>query len=121
MIKTISFVTNLEGIEKFEEYFCNEVCPRILKTPGIIGIKVTSLLQMSVKVSQYVKDVQLMIETYYESMEALNETISSTEGQKLFELVSNIPTGEVSIFVGKEKMFTPSNETGELSPGNGNL
>ena len=108
MVKTISFVTNLEDIEDFEKHFCENVCPLILQTYGVVGVRVTSLFQMSLKIAQPVKGVQLMVEVYYESMEALNRTINSNEGQQLFELVTHFKTGQISIFVGKEKNFYPS-------------
>lgn len=106
MVKVINIFRKIENLDSFEEHFFSDLLPAILNSPGILGIKVTSIKPMSQELSQDVEGIQLIIENYYESQEAIDKTVHSEIGQQLMEYASKLP-GELSVFVGQEKIFSP--------------
>lgn len=52
------------------------------------------------------KGFQLIVETYYQSQEALEELIHSPEGQEIIRLITNNPNGKLGSFFGREKIFS---------------
>jgi hypothetical protein len=52
------------------------------------------------------KDVQLIIETYYESEEAIQQALSTPEGKEIARLLTSKNKGHLGVFLGKEYTFT---------------
>lgn len=108
MIKSISMFSEVEDLEEFEEFYVKNVCKAHLSLPGVLSVKISSVHQTT-EASQKYNGVQVMIETYYESPEIMHQILQSDDAQKIFEMVSNLPSGNMSSFFSNEITLYPPN------------
>ncbi|SHF41238.1 hypothetical protein SAMN05444392_1236 [Seinonella peptonophila] len=105
MIKSIDIFRKITDLPTFKKIFSEEVCPSILKIPGVTQLKLTSVTPLSTDLSQDVEGIELILEIYLESEEALHQIISSPEAQEAMALAAKLP-GELSLFLGREETLT---------------
>lgn len=106
MIKSISVFSDIEDIQVFEDFFVKKICSILLPIPGVLHINVSSIFPTTEAEQKY-NGIQLIIETYWESQEIMHQILQSPDGQKLLELVSDLPSGNLSSFFGKEITLYP--------------
>lgn len=111
MIKTVGIYKNIQNPKEFEEYYISKVMPRLLQFPGVIRMKITSLKSISNQQPEGMEEIQLIIETYYQSQDTIEELLSTTEGREIIRLITNNPEGELGSYFGKEKIFSLAKPT----------
>lgn len=111
MVKTVGIYKNIKDINSFERYYIDKVMPKLLQFPGVIRMRITSLKNATNEQPEGLDNVQLIIETYYQSQDVLEELLQSPDGQEIIQLITNNPTGDVGSFFGKEKIFSLSNKS----------
>lgn len=116
MIKTVGIYRNIQDPKAFEEYYITNVMPRLLRFPGVIRMKITSLQSVTQTQPKGMEGIQLIIETYYQSQDVLEELINTAEGQEIIRLITNNPVGELASFFGKEKVFSLSKAWSDRDP-----
>lgn len=105
VVKSIDIFRNITDLPTFKEVFAKEVYPTIVSIPGVIQVKLTSVTPLSSDLSQDVEGIELILEIYLESEEALHRIITSPEAQKAMQLVQKLP-GELSLFLGREETLS---------------
>lgn len=105
MIKSIDIFRKITDLDAFKEIFSTEVYPAIVRIPGVIQVKLTSVTPLSTDLSQDVEGIELILEIYLESEEALDRIITSPEAQKAMQLANKLP-GELSLFLGREETLS---------------
>lgn len=111
MVKTVGIYKNIKDPESFEQYYIKNVLPRLLQFPGVIRMKITSLKSITDQQPEGLEKVQLIIETYYQSQEVIEDLLTTPEGQEIIRLITNNPNGELGSFFGREKIFSLSKYT----------
>lgn len=104
MFKTVGIYKNIKDLHEFEEYYTSKVFPFILNLPGVCNIRVSTLIPTG----QNGDDngaVKMLFETYYESAEALEEIMSSEEGQEFIRLILQHDLAEFESYIGTETIF----------------
>lgn len=107
MIKVINIFREIEDLETFKKQFFAELLPTILRFPGILGVKITTVLPMSSDMSQDIEGVQFVIDQCCKSQEVIDQLVHSPEGQAIMEAMSQLP-GELSVYVGQERTYHPA-------------
>lgn len=105
MIKLIGIFRKIEDMEAFKEQFFRDWLPKMLQVSGVIGVKISTMLPMSSNLAQDVEGIQLVIESCFESKEAIDRIVYSGVAQSLLETVSQLP-GELSVYIGQEKTYS---------------
>jgi hypothetical protein len=106
MIKSITVFKNIEDVNALLKHYVEVIFPIMHKIPGVIGTVVTSVTQVTPDVAQDLDGVQLIMETHFESEEAMNALVFSTEGHDLMKIAGISTPCELSFFTGKEKRFS---------------
>jgi len=105
VVKTYNIFRKIDDIDEFEEYFFETILPLIFKTRNK-QVKVTKVIPMTP--SQGVEGIQYIVDSYFDSLEAIDQTVHSKEGHELMEKTKDMP-GELSVFIATEK-FIPSTD-----------
>ncbi|TCS93588.1 hypothetical protein [Hazenella coriacea] len=103
-IKTVGIYNRVTNLAKFEEYYTSEITPRFLQTDGVIKMRVTMLQSAGVQRSD---DIQLIIQTFYDSPSTLKRLVSSPIGQEISQLIANNQNGQLGAFIGVEQVLLP--------------
>lgn len=103
-IKTVGIYNRITNLAKFEEYYTSEITPRFLRTDGVIKMRVTMLQNAGI---QRPDEIQLIIQTFYDSPSTLKKLVSSPIGQELSRLISNNQNGQLGAFIGIEQVLLP--------------
>jgi len=106
MVKTVGIYKDIKDPDAFEKYYIQNVMPRLLQHPGVIRMRITSLRNAVNPQQEDFEGIQLIIETYYQSHEVLEELMNSPEGEEIIRLITNNPNGKLGSFFGKEKIFS---------------
>lgn len=104
MVKTFNIIRKVDDPNSFEAYFIENILPFIFKTASI-QVKVTKVIPLSRTKGQSIEGIQFIIESYYESLEVIDQTVHSKAGHELMEK-STIMPGELSVFIGQEKYIS---------------
>ncbi|SFJ68944.1 hypothetical protein [Thermoflavimicrobium dichotomicum] len=89
MYKTVGIYKGIDDIEAFEKFYVKEVIPRMLKLPGVIKMNITRLYYTNPENQpDGLQDVQFIIETHYESLEAIHKVLDTPEGQELARIIT---------------------------------
>jgi hypothetical protein len=105
MIKIQTLYKNIQNPDEFESYFTDVIIPKTLDMPGVIKMDYTSLYHSSNQQPEDLENIHVIIETYFESMEKMRETLASDVGIELVNMISSlIEDGmEVAGFIAQEK------------------
>jgi hypothetical protein len=105
MIKIQTLYKNIQNPDEFESYFTDVIIPKTLDMPGVIKMDYTSLYHSSNQQPEGLENIHVIIETYFESMEKMRETLASDVGIELVNMISSlIEDGmEVAGFIAQEK------------------
>lgn len=107
IVKAISFVRYIEDMGTFENYIADEVLPLLLLQKGLIYINTTRLFPISPELPSEIKGIKFIFESVFQSEKYLRDLLYTDLGKKIMNKALNIPSGELTIFVGKEKVFSP--------------
>lgn len=121
MIKSVGIYKNIKNLEEFEPFFIKNIIPLALKMPGVIKMNFTVLHESTDEQPEGLNDIDVICETYFESIDAFAKIISAKENMDLIEdLISKFSSGkkEIGVFLAKEKTFYaprffPQRPTGE--------
>lgn len=105
MIKIINLFRKIEDPDAFQKQFVSDLLPKILQAPGIIGVKITTMLPMSSDMSQDIEGIQLVIENCFESQEDVDQVIQTPVGKEFMEALSQLQ-GELSVYIGEETTYS---------------
>lgn len=109
MVKTYNIIRKVEDSTEFEEFFLGKVLPLIFKTKSR-QVKVTKVVPLMKKQDEMLEGIQYIIESYYDSLEVVDETVHSEEGLEVMKASSQMP-GELSVFIAQEKFIqSPKND-----------
>lgn len=84
-------------VETFETYYKEKHLPLAATMEGVAKLELTKLLGTP---DGQKADYYRMAELYFTSMEQMQETMSSPEGQATVDDLSNFATGGVNVIVG---------------------
>ncbi|TCS91975.1 EthD family reductase [Hazenella coriacea] len=94
--------------EGFEQYYVNELVPRLLEIPGVIKVEVTRLAPSPFHDTLGVKEETpyfMQGDMYFESAESLQEALSSPEGIEVARLIIENAFEFVTLYVGDSYTF----------------
>jgi uncharacterized protein (TIGR02118 family) len=100
MIKVFGIYKNIKDMNAFLKFYTNLLIPKINKLPGVIGSNIIKVSSISPEVSQELDGIEMIFETYYESMEAATQVLSSPEGLEISRLLEENGNGELYIYLG---------------------
>lgn len=103
-IKTVGIYNRVTNLAKFEQYYTSKIAPRFLQTDGVIKMRVTMLQNPG---NHSPDDIQLIIQTFYDSPATLKRLATSPIGQEISQLISNNQNGQLGAFIGLEKNLLP--------------
>lgn len=106
MIKSITIFKNIENPIALLDFYVHQIFPVIHKIPGVLCTDVTRVNRVSPDISQDLDGIEIIMETHFESEEAMQRLIFSPEGMELMQKAGQITSCEVSFFNGHEKRFT---------------
>ncbi|MFD1407792.1 EthD family reductase [Kroppenstedtia eburnea] len=103
MYKTVGIYGKMENLQEFERFYISEFMPRMLKLPGVIEMKISKLVptQLPDQDPEF-QEIQLMVETYYESAETIRQLMGTEEGRQLGSLLSVKCQGKIGAYVAQE-------------------
>ncbi len=104
LVKTFNIIRKVDDPNSFEAYFIENILPLIFKTASL-QVKITKVIPLSRTKGQTIEGIQFIIESYYDSLEVIDQTVHSKAGQKLMEKSATMP-GELSVFIGQEKFIS---------------
>lgn len=104
MFKTVGIYKNIKDPNAFEEYYQTKVFPIILSLPGVINIRVSTLIPTG-QMDPNDDSVKILFETYYESAEALEQLMSSEAGKDVIQLILGHDLAEFESYIGIETFF----------------
>lgn len=104
-VKTISFVQNIEDKKALEKYFVETIIPSFLKQDGLVYVKITSLFPLTKELSPSLEGVDLVVENVFKSEKYIEKIIYSELGQQIMHEALNLPSGDITVFIGQEKML----------------
>jgi hypothetical protein len=106
MIKTITIFKKVQDLDALLNFYIQVIFPAIHKLPGVICTDITSVHEVSPDISQELKGIQVIMETHFESEEAMQALVFSKEGYELMAQAGEITPCQISFFVGNEKRFS---------------
>lgn len=106
MIKTITVFKNIGNVVALQKFFVEEVFPHIHSLPGVICTDITSVHHVSQDISGELVGLQLIMETHFESEEAMQRLVFSEQGNSLMARSREVTPCEISFFLGQEKRFS---------------
>ncbi|WP_028776466.1 hypothetical protein [Shimazuella kribbensis] len=106
MIKTLTIFKNIEDLNALLKFYTEEVYPAIHKIPGIICTDLTSISHISPDISKELNGIELIMETHFESEEAMQRLVFSDLGNGIMMKTTQVTPCEVSVLMGKEKRFS---------------
>lgn len=104
MFKTVGIYKNIKDLNKFEEYYTTIVFPFLLNLPGVCNIRVSTLIPTGHQETDE-GSVKMLFETYYESAEALEQIMSSEQGEEFVRLILQHNLAEFESYIGTESVF----------------
>jgi hypothetical protein len=100
MFKTITIFRDIQDEDQFKNLYLERLLPRINDLPGVICTDVTSLSTIDSDMPQALGKLQYFIETHFETLEIMNEVLTSPEiSQHMMTALSETP-GELFFFTG---------------------
>ncbi|WP_124728368.1 EthD family reductase [Staphylospora marina] len=101
MYKTIGLYKQMENPEEFIDFYEQVITPRLLCLPGVVKVEMTRLMASPFRESQDESAYFLMVETSFESPEALQQVLQSPEGMETVRLLVERAGESMTAFVGK--------------------
>lgn len=112
MIKSIAVYKGITDMEEFIKHLHENICSRFLQFPGVIGMNITKVQEMDSKVPQDFQGMQIIIETYFESPQVVDNVFHTKQGAEILQQIHNVPSGSMSVFFGEEyKLFPPKKQS----------
>jgi hypothetical protein len=105
MIKLVGIYRNITDMEAFLKIYTQQIFPVLHKTPGVLG---TDIMQVNAlneegSTNPYL-DIEVIIETHFQSEDALDNLLQSPQGLSIAELVSkSTEFSEVYLYYGRVK------------------
>ncbi|WP_188432467.1 EthD family reductase [Kroppenstedtia guangzhouensis] len=103
MYKTVGIYRKMEDVQEFERFYISEFMPRMLKLPGVLEMKISKLVPTQLpNQDPGLQDIQLVVETYYESAETIRQLMATEEGRQLGSLLAAKGQGKIGAYVAQE-------------------
>jgi hypothetical protein len=106
MIKSVTIFKNIGDLNALLRFYAEEIFPTIHELPGVICTDITSISQVSPDIAQDLDGIEVIMETHFESKEAMDKLIFSSTGSDLMIRATQVTPCEVSFFIGREKRFS---------------
>lgn len=111
MHKTITMFRKVKDLNELINFYLQEIFPLLHQLPGILYSDVIPIQPMSPDFPEDLEGIQVMMETYFESQEALVNMVESEEGlavlQKIeaasFDCVQYVYLGQIKRIEDKSK------------------
>lgn len=87
MNKTITMFKNIKDLNSFLNFYLNEILPILHTLPGILYSDMIKTEQISPEVPEQITGIQVIIETYFESKEALVHMLESEIGMLVMKKI----------------------------------
>lgn len=103
MFKTVGIYKSMNSPRDFEKFYISEFMPRMLQLPGVIEMKISKLTPTQLpNQDSDLQEINLIVETYYESADTLKQLMTTEEGQKIASLLVSQGQEKVGAFVAQE-------------------
>lgn len=105
MIKLIGIYRNITDMDAFLKLYTQQIFPVLHKTPGVLG---TDMMQVNLLNTEgnNDSDIEVIIETHFQSEADLNNLLESPQGLSIAELVSkSTEFSEIYLYYGHVKRF----------------
>ncbi|MBA4493323.1 hypothetical protein ACFO25_06360 [Paenactinomyces guangxiensis] len=103
MFKTMGIYKRMKNIQEFQRFYVSEFMPRMLQLPGVLEMKINSLTTAeSANDAEDHFEIDLIVETYYESAETIKQLMATEEGRSLGNWLVSKGEGKVGAFVAQE-------------------
>lgn len=106
MIKTITIFKKVKDFDALLNYYLNDIFPILQTVPGVFYTDIIKVEQMSPDCPEELKDLQIIMETYFESQVALGNMLESDKGMEIMKKIQASPFEcEQYVFYGNIKRF----------------
>jgi|GEM_PF-5973882 len=106
MIKTITMFRDVEDFNKLLHYYINEIFPILHSVPGVLYSDIIKVDEMSPDCPEDLQRIQVIMETYFESQEALSNMLESAAGMAVMKKIEQTPFHrEQYVYFGQIKRF----------------
>jgi hypothetical protein len=107
MVKSITIFRSVGDVQALLKFYVEVALPTIHALPGVICTDITSVVSpVSADVAQDLDGIQVIMETHFESVEAMNKLLFSADTQKLMQMAGEVTPCELTILLGNEKRFS---------------
>jgi hypothetical protein len=108
VVKSVIIFQKISDFPTFEELLVKQIMPEFLKVSGLSRIQVTKYHPHNQPIPNNLKPIQVVLDLYWESIDAMQQFVESPEGAKASTLVMNNPYSQAGAFMCKESSFTPN-------------
>lgn len=111
MIKTITMFRRVENIEELLNYYIREIFPLLHTIPGVIYSDIIKLESMSPDFPEEIGGIEVVMETYFESQQALTNMLESSEGMEVMKKIESVTIEcEQYVYFGQFKRIPGNNK-----------
>ncbi|WP_028778385.1 hypothetical protein [Shimazuella kribbensis] len=101
MNKAIVFFYNIKNFADFEKFYIDILFPKVHSRPEVICTNVTTVNQDETNTT----DVQIIIETVFESESALYKDLATPESKQLMQMIVESSLADFYFYLGTEQRF----------------
>lgn len=106
MIKTITMFRKVEDFNALLNYYIYDVFPILHTVPGVMYSDIIKVQDMSPDCPEDLQRIQVIMETYFESQEALANMLESAAGLTIMKKIESSPfESEQFVYMGQIKRF----------------
>ena len=106
MIKTITMFRKVEDFNALLNYYINDIFAILHTIPGVLYSDIIKVKEMSPDCPEDLERIQVIMETYFESEEALTNMLESAVGMAIMQKIEATPFEcEQYVYFGQIKRF----------------
>lgn len=106
MIKTITMFKKVKDLESLLNYYINDILPILHSIPGVLYTDIVKVQEMSSDCPEDIEGIQVIMETFFESQEAVAKMLESPSGMAIMKKIEATPfEREQYVYLGQLRRF----------------
>lgn len=106
MVKTITMFRKVKDFDALLNYYINDIFSILHTVPGVLYSDIIKVQEMSPDCPEDLEGIQVIMETYFESQEALSKMLESAAGMAIMQKIEATPFEcEQYVYFGQLKRF----------------
>lgn len=106
MVKTITMFRKIKNFDALLNYYIYDVFSILHTVPGVLYTDIIKVQEMSPDCPEDLERIQIIMETYFESQEALSNMLESPKGLAIMKKIEEAPFDcEQYVYFGQLKRF----------------